>query len=135
MAKEYLKKLQEQIESLEDGFDIKSIELGLLQNEMQDTLRPNIILSQLTHFILQMLGELNEYQQKNKLSAKAIASKTRLITMINITIELSGMGDKMQTLKLFNLELVNKMQLLRVENANLRKELKGVEDAHNYKTT
>lgn len=135
MAKTYIKELQEKIELLEDGFDMKSIEVSLLQNDMQDTLHPNIILSQLTHFILKMLGELIEYQNKNKPSLKVIASKTRLITMLNITIELSGIGDKMQSIKLFNKELVTKIQLLRVENSDLRKELKNVEDAVNYKTT
>ncbi len=132
MAKEYLKKLQEQIERLEDGFDIKNIELVLLENELKDNLRPNIILSQLTQFILQMLIELNQYEQKNKLSSKVLASKIRLLSMFDLITELSGMGDKLQNFKLFNRELVIKMQMLRAENYNLKKQLKAVSDAETF---
>jgi hypothetical protein len=126
MAKEYFKQLQEQIEQLQDGFDIKNVEIGLLENEMQDNLRPNLLLSQLTSIHLDMLSEIIDYQIKHKPSERIIGSKNRLIKLLDISTELSGIGDKMQSFKLFNRELVTRMQLLRVENAELRKKLDDV---------
>jgi predicted nuclease with TOPRIM domain len=126
MAKEYFKQLQEQIEQLQDGFDIKNVEIGLLENEMQDNLRPNFLLSQLTSIHLAMLSEIVGYEIKNKPSERITVSKNRLIKLLDISTELSGIGDKMQSFKLFNRELVTRMQLLRVENAELRKKLDDV---------
>lgn len=135
MAKTYIKELQEKIEALEDGVDMKEVEINLLLSEMKDTTRPNILLLQLVQYVIQMLIELNEYQQKNKLTERMLSSKDRLVKMLDITSELNGMGDKMHSLKLANKFMIGKMSLLRIENSDLRKELKGVEDAHNYKTT
>lgn len=119
----YIKDLQQKIERLEDGFDIQGVEMHLLQSEMQDTTKPNVLLMQLVQFVLQMMIELNEYEQKNKLTPRMKASKERLIKMLDITCELSGMGDKMHSLKLSNKFMVGKIQMLRIENAEFKHKL------------
>ena len=132
MAKEYFKELQEKIEYLQDGVDFKNIELGLLESEMQDVLEPSLLLSQITYIHTEMLSELFDYIKKNKPSERLTASKERLLNLLTKTEKLNSMTNKMQTLKLFNRELVVKLQLLRVENDELRKQLKNISDANNF---
>lgn len=124
----YIKDLQTKISQLEDGFDIQSVELGLLQNEMLDTLKSNQLLSQLNGSVLEMMNDLVEYEKKNKLTPRMQASKQRLVNMLFVTSDLSELGSKLQSLKLFNRELVGKIQLLRVANADLTKQLKICND-------
>lgn len=131
MAKEYFKKLQEQIETLEDGFDIKNIELGLLENEMQDFLKPSVLLSQQAKYLLEMTEELIEYA-KSKPGPRVNASKERLLNLLHLHTQLGGVLTYNQTIKLFNRELVTKIQLLRVENADLRRKLDNVHKSDNF---
>lgn len=119
----YLDDLKEKAKNLQDNFDIQSVEIGLLQNDMQDTLKPNLLLSELNGYVLEMMNDLVEYEKKNKLTARMQASKERLVKMLFVASELSGVGDKLQSFKLFNRELVGKIQLLRIENADLKNKL------------
>ena len=132
MANEYYKELQEKIANLQDGFDIKNIEVAFLESEMQDVLEPSLLLSQITYIHTEMLSELFDYIRKNKPSERLTASKERLLNLLTKTEKLNSMTNKMQTLKLFNRELVVKLQLLRVENDELRKQLKNISDANNF---
>ena len=132
MANEYYKELQEKIANLQDGFDIKNIEVAFLESEMQDVLEPSLLLSQITYIHTEMLSELFDYIRKNKPSERLTASKERLLNLLTKTEKLNSMTNKMQTLKLFNRELVVKLQLLGVENDELRKQLKNISDANNF---
>lgn len=125
------KELQQKIKELEDGFNIKDIECGLLESELTETLKPNILLSELTFIHLEMLKEVHEYS-KGKSSDRITSSKNRLLNLLDISTQLSGIGDKNKSLKLFNRELVTRIQLLRIENSDLRKELKKIEDAASF---
>lgn len=127
----YHQELKEKISGLVDDLDIKDIEIGMLKNEITDTLTPNIALMRLSQYVLQMLTELNEYEQKNKLNKRMADSKQRLIKMMELTSELSGIGDRLQSLKFFNTELFGKMQLLRIENDQLRIENEAMVKAFN----
>lgn len=120
---QFFSDLQEEIKTLNDGFDIQSMEMGILKNEMTDNLRPNVLLLQLVDCILQMLLEITEYEQKSRLNARMQASKERLTKMLEVATELSGIGDRIQSFKLFNRELVGKIQLLRVDNARLKNQV------------
>lgn len=119
----YIDDLKTKAKNLQDNFDIQSVEIGLLQNDMQDTLKPNLLLSELNGYVLEMMNDLVEYEKKNKLTARMQASKERLVKMLFVASELSGVGDKLQSFKLFNRELVGKIQLLRIENADLKNKL------------
>lgn len=119
----YTKDLQEKIAKLEDGFNIQSVEIGLLQSEMVDTLKPNRLLSELNSDIIDMMNDLIEYEKKTKLTPRMQQSKKRLINMLFVISELSDLGSKLQSLKLFNREIVGKIQLLRIENAELKHKL------------
>lgn len=119
----YIKDLQNKVAAMSDQFDIKSIEIGLLQSEMVDTLKPNRLLSELNSDIIDMMNDLIEYEKKTKLTPRMQASKKRLINMLFVASELSELGSRINSLKLFNRELAGSIQLLRVENADLRKQL------------
>lgn len=119
----YTKDLQDKIAKLEDGFNIQSVEIGLLQSEMVDTLKPNRLLSELNSDIIDMMNDLIEYEKKTKLTPRMQQSKKRLINMLFVISELSDLGSKLQSLKLFNREIVGKIQLLRIENAELKHKL------------
>ena len=121
-AKTYVKQLQEQIELLEDGFDIKSVEIDLLKSEMEETLSPYKLLGEQTGYLLDMLTEVIEFERK-KPSERITASKTRLITLLHINTQLSKIVDYNQSLKLINRNMVASMQLLRIKNFNLTKEV------------
>jgi hypothetical protein len=126
---DYGKKLREEINLLETDLSMQALEAGLIKNDLTETLRPNIILSELGLYVLQMLKELNEYQHKNPLNDRMKASKQRLMKMLDLTRELASMGDKMQSLKLYNRELLAKIQLTRVENQRLKNENEAVKKA------
>lgn len=128
---ESFKELQAKINLLQDGFDIKSIEIGLLESEMQDTLKPTKLLSEQNNCLLEMLEQIIKFE-KTKPSASVTASKNRLVTLLGINTQLSEIMYYNRSLQLFNRELVTRIQLLRVENSELKKQLKNVSDATNF---
>lgn len=131
MEKTYTKELQEKIEALEDGFDIKNIEIGLLENEMHDFLKPSVLLSQQSRLLLEMTDELLEYA-KTKPGPRVKSSRDRLMTLLHINTQLGSVMCYNQSLKLFNRELVGKIQLLRIERAELKLQLQKIISAQNF---
>lgn len=131
MAKTYFKELQEKIENLEDGFDIKNIEVMLLQSELTDALKPNLLLTKITSIHLEMLMEVHQYEKKHP-SDRIKASKARLLNLLEMSEHLNSLSCKLQSLKLFNRELVTKIQLLRVENADMLRQLENIQNAQNF---
>lgn len=125
MAKTYIKELQEQIEGLNDGFNIKEVELSLLENEMQDTLSPYKLLSEQTGYLLEMMNELIDFEKK-KPSDRIIASKTRLLTLLHINTRLNGIIGYNNALKVCNKQLVGKIQVLRAENSDMNRQLMNI---------
>lgn len=123
----YHKELQEQLKQVNDQVDINNIENDLLRSDLTDIEKPSKMLWQLTQFILEMIVELNEYEQKKELNDRMKASKVRLSNMLEITGELSNIGDKCRSLKIFNKELFAILQLLRIENSKLRKTNEAME--------
>lgn len=132
MAKTYIKELQEKIEILEDGFDIHSAELSLMESELQDVLKPSLLLSELTHTHLEMLHEVLVYIKKNKVNDRVLASKDRLLRLIDISTQLNGIGDTSASLKSLNKEMIGRLQLLRIENSELRLKIENFEKAVNF---
>lgn len=131
MAKTYFKELQEKIECLEDGFDIKSVEIGLLESEIQDTLKPTGLLNYQFSKLTEMLEEVMEYE-KIKPSERITASKTRLINLLGVNTQLNEVMYVNHRLKLFNRELITKIQLLRVHNADLKRKLENIVNAEGF---
>jgi len=131
MEKTYTKELQEKIKALEDGFDIKNVEMGLLENEMQDFLKPSALLAQQSRLLLEMTDELFEYAKK-KPGPRVTASRDRLMILLHINTQLGSVMCYNQSLKLFNRELVGKIQLLRIERAELKKQIENMTKANNF---
>lgn len=135
MAKEetpYWVQLERQIKSLEDNFDQKGIEIALLQSEITDLKEPTALLNRLMMLHLNMFSEITEYLAKNKATERVLASKERLLELIDITTRLNGINDRSVSLKALNKELVGKMQLLRVENFNLRQQLNKITESDKF---
>lgn len=132
MAKTFIKELQEKVELLQDGFDIKSIEHSLLENEMVDMLRPSRLLSDLSGYLLEMTEELTEHVKKKGLTPAAKKSQERLIKLIHLSTQLNILGVHNQSLKLFNKELVGKIQLLRIDRAELNRQITNMINAENF---
>lgn len=125
MAKTYIKELQETIEQLQDGFDMRSVENALLQNEIEDTQLPNKLLGEQSGYLLDMLNEVLVYEKKMP-SQRITDAKNRLINLLHINTQLNKILSYDHSLRLFNRELVGKIQLLRVENHKLKDELQKV---------
>lgn len=100
-----------------------SLEAAFLENELKDVLQPNILLSKLSQSILEMLMEYHDYTSKKGESEANKRSKKRLMELLNISTELSGVGDLLSSFKLFNKELVGRITLLNIENRKLNNEL------------
>lgn len=131
MAKTYIKELQEKVEALEDGFDMHQVELSLLENEIQDTNLPNKLLGEQTGLLLEMLNEVVEFGKK-KPSERVTASKKRLLGLLCINTSLNQIVSYNQSLKAFNKQLVGHIQVLRIENAELKRQIGNFNNAINY---
>lgn len=128
----YIKQLQRNIEGLQDGFDIKSVELALMESEMKEQARPNELLGQLSGYHLEMLSELIDHCKDKKVTERILASKDRLIKLLDIGHDLNILSVHNQSLKLLNREIVAKIQLLRIENSQLKTALKKITDAEQF---
>ena len=101
-------------------------EIYLVKSELVDTLKPNILLAEMSGLILQMLIEYTEYIQKHKETEKNKLSKARLIKLLDISGSLNGLGDANQSLKLSNKFISASNYLLKKELAECKLELENV---------
>lgn len=134
MAEEtpYWVQLERQVKSLEDNFDQKGVEIQLLQSEIIDIKEPTMLLNRLMLLHLNMFSEITEYLAKNKVTDRVLASRERLLELIDITTRLNGINDRSASLKAINREIVGKIQLLRIENKELKVKLQAVIDSENF---
>ena len=131
MAKTYIKELKEKVGALEDGFDMYQVELGLLENEIQEINMPNQLLGEQTGLLLEMLSEVVEFGKK-KPSERVTASKKRLLELLSINTRLNQIVSYNQSLKVFNKQLVGSIQVLRLENSKLNKQIENMVKAEEY---
>lgn len=130
-SKSYLKVLQETIENLQDGFDEQSVEIALLQNDLEDTHSPYKFLGEQLGIMLEMLKEIVEFEH-NKPSERITASKKRLLSLIDTNTQLGKIIDYNHSLKLYNQQLLGHMQLLRLKNEELRQELNKIRNSDKF---
>ncbi len=131
MAKTYTKELKEKVGALEDGFDMYQVELGLLENEIQEINTPNQLLGEQTGLLLEMLSEVVEFGKK-KPSERVAASKKRLLELLSINTRLNQIVSYNQSLKVFNKQLVGSIQVLRLENSDLKRQIENMVKAEEY---
>jgi len=131
MAKTYIKELQEKIEALEDGFDLRELEIQQLINARVDDMEPAVISDKITLLCLEMLIEYTEFvMKKGKETEANLKSKKRLVDMLGLVSRLSGLTSNLNTLKLINRGQVTKINLLRVENAELKQQVDNMKKAY-----
>ena len=131
MSKTYVKILQEDIENLQDGFDMQGVEIILLQNDIEETLSPYKLLGEQSGYLIEMLTEVIEFE-KNKPSDRVKASKKRLLALMDTNTELGKIVGYNQKLKLYNQQLLGHMQLLRLKNKELRDEILKFNQINNF---
>ena len=107
-------------------------ELYFTKNELTDTITPSIAVSELTIYVLEMLAELNEYEQKNKLNDRMVKSKNRLLKMLEIISKVFSITDTMQSLKLNNRELFADLKKLQNSNEELLAEFNKIVNSLNF---
>lgn len=129
---ETIKGFHHQIEKLEGTIDDKNIELRVIENDLQETLSPSIIGSEITLTIMEMLLEVVEFTKLKGESERTTASKNRLIWLLNKTEQLNTLSKSINTLKLINRDIHRGYQKLRTENITLKQQLKNTEDAEQY---
>lgn len=116
----FIKELQQKIEKLEDNFDSQSIELILLENELKDNMEVSILVSKLTQHILQMMIEYADFMKNRTPTETHKKSQKRLIELLDISSKLMTIDSNNQSFKLYNREMVGKVNLLRIENSELK---------------
>lgn len=102
-----------------------SSQLAFTESELQDTIKPNVLLSEMAQLILQMLIEYTDYIAKNKETEKNKASKKRLLRLLDITTDLNGSGDLLYTYKLKNRILFSNTVHLKEDIEKLQGEVDG----------
>jgi hypothetical protein len=130
--KETIKHYHRSIEQLEDTVDSKNVELRLFESNLQDSITSQVIASSVTCTLVEMIGELLEFERLKGATDKTKASKERLIKLIFETEKLNVMSARLATLKLLNKDLHSAYQRLRVENHILKEQLLQIENAHNF---
>ncbi|HEY4196886.1 MAG TPA: hypothetical protein VGM63_15190 [Mucilaginibacter sp.] len=128
----YTKELQQKINQLEDNFDVQAVELILLENELKDNMQVNILVSKLTQHILQMLMEYADFIRNRTPTDAHKKSHKRLIELLDISSQLFTIGTNNQAFKLYNRELVGKINLLRLEKTELKQQLENATKAENF---
>lgn len=129
---EIIKGFHRDIERLEDTVESKNVELRLIESELQDTLTPSLLGTQVTCTVAEMIGELLEFEKKKGISEKTTFSKQRLIGLMFDTEKLNTLTQKLNTLQLSNKFIAAEYRLLRIENMKLREQIKRSEDAVNF---
>lgn len=128
----YITDLKAKVEQLEDVIDGKDLELTLLESELVEVNEPSYAISETTMLIIQMLAEVNVFQRKNGLTPKIKASKERLLRLLDLNGKLDNVATSNYKLKYVNREIHANYQLLRIENKELKQQLKNVELAAEF---
>lgn len=131
MAETYIQTLNKQIKSLDDGFDLKEIEIAILKGDIEDLTTPHKILGEQAGYLLEMLSEVLEFEKK-KPSDRIRASKRRLIDLLDTNTQLNKIVSYNHSLRLLKDELVAKIQILRVENKALKQQIENIIKAEQF---
>lgn len=130
--KDHLKTLHHDIERLQDEVDGKNRELQLIEMDMIEVLRPSMLGSKITNTVCEMIMELVVFEKSKGVSPKTIASKKRLMGLLEDTEQLNILSKSINSLKLIGKQLYSDYQLLRVQNMKLKEQIQRAEDAVNF---
>jgi hypothetical protein len=106
------------------------LEMGMMSNDLIDSLTPSIKSMEAIQIILQMQLELADYIKEKGKSDKALKSAKRLLKLYDCVQFLNRLTGDLNTLQLTNRDIYSKIQLLRVENADIKKQLSNMIKAH-----
>lgn len=117
---------------LQDDVDSKEAHIAFLESEMQDAIGPSDLIIDLKSTLMDMMFEILSFEKNKGESAKTKASKNRVDGLINGLEKLNKMANINYNLKSHNRLIFAKYQMMRVENADLKAELKKIEDREKF---
>ena len=117
------------VENLMKFYDI---ELDMMANELVDSLTPAVKSMQAVQIVLQMQMELADHIKSKGTSNKAIRSAKRLNELYMCVVSLNRITGDLNTLQLSNRELNARLNLLKTENQELKRQIDNVINAENF---
>lgn len=117
------------IENLMQFYDV---ELGMMANELVDSLTPAVKSMRAVQIVLQMQIELADHIKQKGESDKGLKSAKRLFELFDCVTSLNRLTGDLNTLQLTNREQAGKILVLRKNNADMRRRLENIEKAENF---
>lgn len=118
--------------NMENLMDFYDIEMGMMQNELMDTLSPAVNSMRAIQIVLQMQIELADHVKVRGISDKAKISAKRLFELYDSVYQLNRLTGDLNTLQLTNRELSGKMQVLKNENNALKQQIENIIKAEQF---
>ena len=119
----YVEDLRDKIKALEINNDIKEAEIQLLLNQSLDVTKPSMYLMLANLSLFDMLFENKQFQIKNGATKKAKESEQRLNNLLDYIKVFDEICSQNYSLKNYNRDILAKNMLLRVEIADLKKQV------------
>lgn len=126
------KEFKEKLNQLQDDVASKEVQVALLESEMTDTVMPSMILSQIKSIVMEMQFDVLKFEKEKGKSEKSAFGKERLSALMGLVERLDGISNANYNLKGANRRIHTNYQILRVENRELRGELKKIADAEAF---
>lgn len=130
--KSYLKKLQEQVEALQDGIDGRDLQIVVVQDELLDVTLPSRACSETTMYLLQMLSEILLYVSKKGWTDATKSSFKRLKRLMDLNKIIDDRCMSNYNLKMTNKNLHTEYQLLRIRYRELRIQVENMAKSENF---
>lgn len=122
------KELKQKLNQLQDDVDSKEVQIAFLESEMQDVIAPSDLLIDIKSIVMDMMFELVQFEKAKGETKKSKTSKGRLEKILELINNLGGITYASYNLKGSNRLIHAKYQILRVENSELKAELKKKTD-------
>jgi hypothetical protein len=126
------KDFKNKLNQLQDDVDSKEAQIVILESEMQDAITPSNLIIDIKSTLMDMMFEIVVFEKGKGKSEKSTASKKRIEGLLESIDKLNGIASMNYNLKGANRSIHAKYQALRVENSELKAELKRIDDAEQF---
>lgn len=123
---------KEKLNNLQDSVNSKEAQIALLESEMQDTVTPSNLIVDIKATVLDMMFEIVVFEKVKGVTEKSTTSKKRLEGLLESLENLKGIATANYNLKCANRLIHANYQMLRVENSEIKTELKKIADAEQF---
>lgn len=126
------KEFKDKLNHLQDDVDSKEVQIAILESEMVDAVTPSNLIIDIKSTLMDMMFEIVVFEKGKGVTKKSTASKKRLDDLLQAIDKLNGIASTNYNLKGANRRIHAKYQMLRVENSELKAELKKNADAEAF---